>query len=566
MTTHGRAGLHQRHRILGRALGAMLAAAGLLVSLTLPADAQFWSPFGSPRRAPQQQQPSYNPFGSIFGPGSVFDNRQQQQQQAPADYSRAPAPVPRKPDVPAPTTSILVLGDAMADWLAYGLEDAFSDNPDIGILRRHRTSSGLIRYDPRRDVEWAQAAREIITADKPKFIVVMVGSNDHQPIRERVPAARTPPAKGAAKGQQGQAAPSQNEQNQGAPTPAPDDNNSPENQARASADQQNAELEDNPEQPTIVAPERSGSGSPLEFHTEKWEAAYVKRIDAAMAALKSAGVPVLWVGLPPQRGPRATTDAAYLNELYRGRAERAGIVYVDVWDGFVDEGGRYAAQGPDFEGQIRRLRSGDGVYFTKAGARKLAHYVEREIQRSLGNRSLPVALPSEPALQVPGKPGGTASRPVVGPVIPLTVSSSGGAEELIGGRAPPRPVSADPIATRVLVKGEPVPAPTGRADDFSWPRGSNSNVANPEPDLSAAPASAVRPSPAVSPPTAPTASPSSPAAPAPNRPATQRQNAETQPSESRPPAPKRTRPAGEAPPRPPNSVGPAASGPSGLFR
>ena len=40
-------------------------------------------------------------------------------------------------------------------------------------------------------------------------------------------------------------------------------------------------------------------------------------------------------------------------------------------------------QGPDFEGQIRRLRSGDGIYFTKAGARKLAHYVEREILRSL---------------------------------------------------------------------------------------------------------------------------------------------------------------------------------------
>jgi hypothetical protein len=31
-------------------------------------------------------------------------------------------------------------------------------------------------------------------------------------------------------------------------------------------------------------------------------------------------------------------------------------------------------KGPDFEGQIRRLRSGDGVHFTTAGALKLAHY------------------------------------------------------------------------------------------------------------------------------------------------------------------------------------------------
>ena len=56
---------------------------------------------------------------------------------------------------------------------------------------------------------------------------------------------------------------------------------------------------------------------------------------------------------------------SYLDELYRERAERAGIIYVDIWDGFVDEEGRYAMQGPDFEGQIRRLRTPDGVYFTK---------------------------------------------------------------------------------------------------------------------------------------------------------------------------------------------------------
>ena len=98
-----------------------------------------------------------------------------------------------------------------------------------------------------------------------------------------------------------------------------------------------------------------------------------------IAALKSKGVPVFWVGLPAIRGTRSTADMVYLDDLYRARAERAGIIYVDIWDGFVDESGRYVTHGPDFEGQMRRLRSGDGVHFTKAGARKLAHYVEREI-------------------------------------------------------------------------------------------------------------------------------------------------------------------------------------------
>ena len=39
---------------------------------------------------------------------------------------------------------IVVLGDANADWLAYGLEDAYSENPEINIVRKHRTDSGLI--------------------------------------------------------------------------------------------------------------------------------------------------------------------------------------------------------------------------------------------------------------------------------------------------------------------------------------------------------------------------------------------------------------------------------------
>ena len=67
-----------------------------------------------------------------------------------------------------------------------------------------------------------------------------------------------------------------------------------------------------------------------------------------------------------------------------------------MWDGFVDEAGKFTTQGPDYEGQMRRLRSGDGVYFTKAGARKLAHYVEREIRRYMSNRAVPVAFPTGP--------------------------------------------------------------------------------------------------------------------------------------------------------------------------
>jgi hypothetical protein len=210
-----------------------------------------------------------------------------------------------------------------------------------------------------------------------------------------------------------------------------------------------------------------------EFRSDKWTELYIKRIDDLIAVLKAKNVPVFWVGLPPVRNPKISADLSYLNDLYRSRAEKAGIIYIDTWDGFVDEQGRFVMQGPDFEGQIRRLRSGDGNHFTQPGARKLAHYVEREIQRALMTHATPVALPvDEPAPQAtaptPPKPGNAAiARPLAGPVMPLTTPAE--ADELIGG-ASTRQIAVDPIASRVLVRGEPNRVPVGRADDFAWPR------------------------------------------------------------------------------------------------
>ncbi len=206
-----------------------------------------------------------------------------------------------------------------------------------------------------------------------------------------------------------------------------------------------------------------------EFRDERWIELYSKKIEEMIAVLKTKGVPVLWVGLPAIRGPRGTSDMLFLDSLYRDAAGKAGITYVDVWDGFVDEAGRFLQKGPDFEGQIRQLRAYDGVYFTKPGARKLAHYVEREITRLLAARSAPLALPTEPATPdanaVPGQP---APRPLAGPILPL-VASSVGTDQLLGGPGS-RPAAVDALAARTLVKGEPLAPPAGRADDFVWPR------------------------------------------------------------------------------------------------
>ena len=392
-------------------------------------------------------------FDSFFGPYSSPNYSPMERQQ---DFSRAPAP--RKTDSP-PANTVLVLGDSMADWLAYGLEDAFGDSPEVGVVRKHRTASGLIRYDARNEnQDWAQAAREAIAAEKPKFIVMMVGLNDRQSIRERLPQARTPGAAGGTA-----AAPPLVGAPGAATTPAP--------QAAPAAPPADADAER--DGTTIMAPEQSRPRTGFithEFRTEPWADAYAKRIDATVGALRSAGVPVFWVGLPSVRGSKATSEMLYLNDLFRSRAEKAGATYIDVWDGFVDENGRFMVQGPDVDGQIRRLRVSDGVHFTKAGARKLAHYVEREIRRVMTRGLGPVALPqTEPQQQTPAaRPGSPTARPLAGPVVPLTTTASA-SDTLLGG-SDMRAANNHPTATRVLVNGRAAAPPAGRSDDFAWPR------------------------------------------------------------------------------------------------
>ena len=438
---------------------AVAVAIALLLGIAGPASAQFFNFGGPPQPQPRQQAPRNN-GGGWFG-GDFFAPFQQQAPQAPRqDFSRAPAPAKRDS---VPERNVLVLGDAMADWLAYGLEDAYLEQPDMGVIRKHKTVSGLIKYQPRGEPsDWAAAARSILATEKPDAIVVMLGINDRVAMRE--PAVDK--SKGDKKDDKKKPADAK-------PGTKPDGtaDTAAKHDDKPAADAEAADDAVENDTPQVAAPEKSAraAGGLYEFRDERWVELYSKKIEEMIGVLKSKGVPVLWVGLPAVRGVKGTADMLFLDALYRDASAKAGITYVDVWDGFVDEAGRFLQKGPDFEGQIRQLRTYDGVYFTKPGARKLAHYVEREVTRLLASRSGPIALPVEPATPdanaVPGQP---APRPLAGPILPL-VASSVGTDQLLGGPGS-RPASVDPLAARTLVKGEALAAPAGRADDFAWPR------------------------------------------------------------------------------------------------
>jgi hypothetical protein len=325
-----------------------------------------------------------------------------------APTETAAAPPPAKPFV------VGVIGDNLAQWLATGLTEAFPPGQPITIVSKTRESSGLVRDD---FFDWPKGMRDFVAANHLDAIVVMMGSNDRQPLR-------------------------------------------------------------------------GDGGATLEPLTAAWEAAYDKKIDALLAPAKEKSLSVVWVGMPIMKSEKFSLDIGAINEIDRSRAEVAGARFVDIYDAFADEKGQYSPFGPDVNGQIVKLRTGDGIHFTRPGARKLAHFVEADIRR------LYEAARPKPDAQVAALPPPTAAPAAAPPTSPSVLSPQpGGATVLITPAPPPKPeagpvmaLTAAPIspngdlvggtrgeikrgeADRAAVETLLAKPPAGRIDDFSWPR------------------------------------------------------------------------------------------------
>ncbi len=348
---------------------------------------------------------------------------------APTVKRRAPAPVHHAaPSAPViiPKVEIahrvLVLGDSLASLLADGLEDALDDRPDVAVLDRAKSDSGLVRsdhYDWRKAAETLLAGEEAISAG-----IMMIGLNDRQAIRE-------------------------------------------------------GETVHEPLSP-------------------RWQELYRSRIAGIAAAFAQKRVPLIWVGAPPVQNSRLSADFTAFNELYREQVEKAGGTYVDLWGGFVDAENRYTAMGPDVSGQTMRLRAGDGIHFSPAGARKAAHFVDVVIRRLLEGRTQQpaLALPVSPETGAPlnpelqpggierlidtmvgnqfstiGLPAALRVKPLAGPVLPLTAKIAPGDQSLLSSPQEARGKDeAGAQLDRVFISGVlPEPKP-GRLDDHRWPR------------------------------------------------------------------------------------------------
>lgn len=240
---------------------------------------------------------------------------------------------------------------------------------------------------------------------------------------------------------------------------------------------------------------RDGAAS-VEMRSPRWKEIYAARAKAIGEIFKEKNVPLIWVGLPIMNNERLAADLLDFNEIYKTAAAETGAAYVDIWEAFADDRGHFSSYGPDVNGQMVRLRAGDGVHFTKAGSRKLAHFVEGDIRRilektkpSLDPAALASLTPEQtPTLDLPAVgPPATAPapapeaapapapapvlKPAAGPIVPLTAPPLSPGGRLQTAKRPAfGDKEAEALVERSLVQGRAPQARPGRADDFAWPR------------------------------------------------------------------------------------------------
>src|ERR1700680_2153072 len=77
---------------------------------------------------------------------------------------------------------VLVIGDTLAEQLAQGLAEAFyGERPEVAVIKKTRAGSGLVRAD---FFDWSAQAPLFAASEKATAIIVMLGSNDRQQLRD----------------------------------------------------------------------------------------------------------------------------------------------------------------------------------------------------------------------------------------------------------------------------------------------------------------------------------------------------------------------------------------------
>ena len=212
--------------------------------------------------------------------------------------------------------------------------------------------------------------------------------------------------------------------------------------------------------------EISVNGQTYDSLTDQWTAAYQARITEFLGKLRAARKPVIWVGLPPMSKTEYSAAISQISNIQRLASFSGGAEFLDIYERFLGEDGKYSSHGPDVNGQNARMRKDDGIHFSTAGADKLAFYLSQAIQTFYRGGGVTMAI-ADPLL---GTEAAAMLRPpyqglgqirlleVAGAVVPISRVPVR-ATELV--TATTAPAGAAPFTLEQLVT-----APIGRVDAF----------------------------------------------------------------------------------------------------
>ena len=161
------------------ALGAFFATAPTSFAEDAISDF-FGGLFGGQQRAAPAPRPSAEPRVRRMMPHQ--DSRNPTYWRGARAPKKATEPASNAPPPAAATFFVAVMGDSLGSLLSTGLQENYATTPDIGVLKRARDSSGLVRDD---FYDWPKAARDIANeARRIDVAVMLIGSNDRQAIRQ----------------------------------------------------------------------------------------------------------------------------------------------------------------------------------------------------------------------------------------------------------------------------------------------------------------------------------------------------------------------------------------------
>jgi uncharacterized protein len=121
-------------------------------------------------------------------------------------------------------------------------------------------------------------------------------------------------------------------------------------------------------------------GSGFKALTPEWSTEYSARVTNVVTQLRNANKPTIWVGLPPMEAPSYAKAINQISEIQKLASFSGGAEFLDIFERFATEDGKYTTHGPDLNGNRVRMRKDDGIHFSAAGADKLAFYLSQTLK------------------------------------------------------------------------------------------------------------------------------------------------------------------------------------------